>query len=59
MLVKNVSNGLTASMAPLMTRNAYVLFFLYCDKSDRKIWKTRENVKIKPLVYFDFSKVAG
>ena len=37
MLVKNVSNGLTASMAPLMTRNAYVLFFLYCDKSDRKI----------------------
>lgn len=37
MLVKNVSNGLTASMAPLMTRNAYVLSFLYCDKSDRKI----------------------
>ena len=37
MLVKNVSNGLTASMAPLMTRNAYVLPFLYCDKSDRKI----------------------
>ena len=36
MLVKNVSNGLTASMAPLMTRNAYVLSFL-CDKSDRKI----------------------
>ena len=59
MLVKNVSNGLTASMAPLMIRNAYVLSFLYCDKSDRKIWKTWENVKIKPLVYFDFSKVAG
>lgn len=59
MLVKNVSNGLTASMAPLMTRNAYVLSFLYCDKSDRKIWETWENVKIKPLVYFDFSKVAG
>lgn len=59
MLVKNVSNGLTASMAPLMTRNAYVLSFLYSDKSDRKIWKTWENVKIKPLVYFDFSKVAG